>query len=213
MDIRLFQPSILDRFLSTMKVALYARVSTIDQQTIPMQLEAMRDYSEKRNWEVVKEVQEIASGANNDRPKREEILKLAKRRKIDAIVVWKLDRWGRSLPDLVTTITEFTALGVGFISITESMDLSTPVGKALAGMLAVFCEFERDILRERIKAGIQQARKNGKPHGRPQSAMKKADEVKILFEKKLNKSQIAKKLGISRTSVRRILIQETKALN
>ena len=74
-------------------------------------------------------------------------------------------------------------------------------------MLAVFCEFERDILRERIKAGIQQARKNGKPHGRPQSAMKKADEVKKLSEQNLNKSQIAKKLGISRTSVRRILIQ------
>ena len=138
---------------------------------------------------------------------------MAKKRKIDAIIVWKLDRWGRSLPDLVMTINELTALGVGFISITESLDLSTPVGKALAGMLAVFCEFERDILRERIKAGIQQARKNGKPHGRPQSAMKKAGEVKILFEQNLNKSQIAKKLGISRTSVRRILIQETQSVN
>lgn len=191
-----------------MKIALYARVSTSDQQTIPMQLETMREYAEKRNLEVIKEVEEIASGANNERPKREEILKLAKKRKIDAIIVWKLDRWGRSLPDLVMTINELTALGVGFISITESLDLSTPVGKALAGMLAVFCEFERDILRERIKAGIQQARKNGKPHGRPKIAIKKANEVQILFIQGFNKSQIAKKLDISRTSVRRILIQE-----
>lgn len=196
-----------------MKVALYARVSTSDQQTIPMQLETMREYAGKRNLDVIKEVEEIASGANNERPKREEILKLAKKRKIDAIIIWKLDRWGRSLLDLVMTINELTALGVGFISITESLDLSTPVGKALAGMLAVFCEFERDILKERIKAGIQQARKNGKPHGRPQSAMKKSDEVKKLFGENFNKSQIAEKLGISRTSVRRILIQEAKSVN
>lgn len=149
-----------------MKVALYSRVSTNDQHTIPMQLESMREYCEKRNWSIFKEVEEIASGANNNRPKREELLKLSKQRKIDAIIVWKLDRWGRSLGDLISTLSDLSYLGVSFISITESLDLSTSVGKALAGMLAVFSEFERDILRERIKAGIQQARKKGKPHGR-----------------------------------------------
>jgi len=81
--------------------------------------------------------------------------------------VFELDRWGRSLVDLVNTLQELTALEVGFVSMSEALDLTTPSGRALAGMLAVFAEFERDILRDRVKAGIDQARKDGKPHGRP----------------------------------------------
>ena len=106
------------------------------------------------------------SGATT-RPKREKLIESARRREIDLVLVWRLDRWGRSLVDLVSTLQELTALDVGFVSLTEALDLTTPSGRALAGMLAVFAEFERDILRDRVKAGIDQARKEGKPHGRP----------------------------------------------
>jgi len=189
-----------------MTVALYSRVSTHDQQTLPIQIEEMRGYAKTRGWIISKEIQDIASGVN-ERPKREELLKAARRREIDAILVWKLDRWGRSVADLITTLNELTELGVSFISLREALDLTTPTGRALAGLLAVFAEFEREILRERVKAGIEQARKKGKPHGRPKTAAKKTNEIRDLFNEGLSKSAIAKKLNIGRTSVRRLLSQ------
>lgn len=191
-------------FWTPMEIALYARVSTNDQQTLPLQLKAMREYAEKRNWKIKIEVEEIGSGAKT-RPKRENLLKQARRREVDAIIVWRLDRWGRSVSDLIGTIRELSDIGVGFISLTEALDLTTPAGKAMAGMLAVFAEFERDILRERVRAGIAHAREKGKSHGRPVTAAKKEDEVKKLKEKGLNNSQIARKLKIGRTSVIRLL--------
>jgi putative DNA-invertase from lambdoid prophage Rac len=187
-----------------MKAVLYARVSTHDQQTLPLQQKAMRAYAKKRGWKVVLEIKEVGSGAKT-RPQREELLKAARRREVDAIIVWRLDRWGRSLADLVTTLKELTEIGVGFVSLNEAIDLTTPSGRALAGMLAVFAEFERDILRERVKAGIAQAREHGKPHGRPKSAANQSTEVKRLFKEGLSKSEIARRLKIGRTSVIRIL--------
>jgi len=187
-----------------MKTALYARVSTHDQQTLSLQLEAMYSYANRRGWAVVLEVQETASGAKQ-RDQRDTILEAARRREIDVVLVWKLDRWGRSLADLVTSLQELNALGVGFVSITEALDMTTPSGKAMAGMLAVFAEFERDILRERVKAGIAHARSKGQRHGRPKSAALKKAQAIELQNTGLNITQIASELGISRTSVRRIL--------
>jgi DNA invertase Pin-like site-specific DNA recombinase len=185
-----------------MRVGIYARVSTHDQQTLPMQLEKMKEYIEHRNWILTAEVEEVGSGAKT-RPKREELIRMAKRREIDAILVWKLDRFGRSLADLVMTLNELREIGVVFVSLTESLDFSTPSGRAMAGMLSTFAEFERDIIRERVKAGIASAREKGKPHGRPQTAAKKKDRVKKLYKngKGLNKSEIARQLKISRASV------------
>jgi putative DNA-invertase from lambdoid prophage Rac len=188
----------------SLRVGLYARVSTHDQQTLPMQLSAMREYVERRGWTVKVEVSEVGSGAK-ERQKREELLKAARRREIDAIVVWRLDRWGRSLVDLVSTLGELGELGVGFVSLTEALDLTTPTGRAMAGLLAVFAEFERDILRERVKAGIAQARAEGKPHGRPKTASLLRDQVEEMYEAGMSKSEIARRLSIGRTSVRRML--------
>ena len=143
------------------RAGLYARVSTHDQQTLPMQLSALRDYVKRRGWVVALEMKEIGSGASL-RQKREELLAAARRREVDTIVVWRLDRWGRSLVDLVSTLQELVALKVGFVSLSEALDMTTASGRALAGMLAVFAEFERDILRDRVRAGIAQARKEGK---------------------------------------------------
>ncbi len=150
------------------------------------------------------QIKDVGSGAS-DRLQRQVLLKAARRRELDAILVWRLDRWGRSLADLVTTLKELTELGVGFISLTEALDLTTSTGRALAGLWAVFAEFERDILRERVTAGIAQARREGRPHGRPPTARRKSKQVKRLYARGLSKSAIARKLNIGRTSVRRVL--------
>src|SRR6516225_788740 len=188
------------------RVGLYARVSTHDQQTLPLQLAAMRHYIRKRGWKTALEVQDVGSGASL-RPKREELLKAARRRELDRIVVWRLDRWGRSLLDLIATLQELASLDVGFVSLSEALDLTTPSGRALAGMLAVFAEFERDILRDRVKAGIAQARKEGRPHRRPPTVAKYVPQVRSLARKGFSKSEISRRLHISRTSVRRFLGQ------
>jgi putative DNA-invertase from lambdoid prophage Rac len=189
-----------------MRAALYARVSTHDQQTLGMQVEAMATYIKDRGWDPVRSVEDVASGAK-DRAGRESLLRAARRREIDVVVVWRLDRWGRSLPDLVVTLRELIELGVGFVSPTEALDLTTPTGRAMAGMLAVVAEFEREMLRERVRAGIAQARKEGRPHGRPRTASLKADEVRRLKTERVKHSEIARRLGIGRTSVRRILTE------
>ena len=187
-----------------MRAGLYARVSTHDQQTLGLQTEAMSIYVSDRLWKAVKQVRDVGSGAK-DRPGRESLLQAARRREIDVIVVWRLDRWGRSLPDLVMTLRELIDLGVGFVSLTEALDLTTPSGRAMAGMLAVFAEFERELLRERVCAGIAQARKEGRPHGRPRTASLKGKDVHRLKAEGVSHSEIARRLGIGRTSVRRIL--------
>lgn len=201
---RAFFEGFLNRGYFVKKVGLYARVSKCEQHTLPMQIEEMHKYVNSRSWIIELEVQDIGSGARL-RPKRDLLLKAARKRSIDAILVWRLDRWGRSLEDLITTLGEIQELDVSFISITEALDLSTSFGKAMAGLLSVFAQFERDLLRERVKAGIAHARKNGKPHGRPKTAVLHSEEVKTLHAKGFNNSQIARKLKISRTSVWRIL--------
>lgn len=187
-----------------MKVGIYARVSTIDQKTLSMQIDAVKKYVKARNWDIALTIEEISSGAKR-LPKRELMMSAAKRREIDVIIVWKLDRWGRSVTDLFTSLNELTAVGVSFISITEAIDLTTPIGRAMTGLLTIFADFERELLRERVKAGIAHARKNGKAHGRPATAKALTDKIIRLNNDGLNKSEIARKLKIGRTSVRRIL--------
>jgi putative DNA-invertase from lambdoid prophage Rac len=189
-----------------MRVAIYARVSTHEQQTLKMQMKALRKYCRHRNWKIELEIEDIGSGAK-ERRKREQILDAARKRKIDAVVVWKLDRWGRSIHDLFLTLKELSDLGVAFVSFTEAVDLSTPIGRAVAGVLSVFAEFEREMMRERVKAGIAYARKRGRRHGRPPSVTKHAAKVKQLFKQGASKADIARQLSISRTSVRRLLAQ------
>ena len=183
-----------------MRVGIYARVSTHDQQTLPLQLKAMRQYLKQRKWKLVLQVEEVGSGSKQ-RPKREGLLKAARRREVDAVVVWKLDRWGRSVADLISTLAELRDLGIAFVSLTEALDFTTSAVRAMIGLLSVFAEFERDMIRERVKAGIAQARAEGRPHGRPQTAATKVAEVRRLYKEGWNKSQIAREIGISRGSV------------
>jgi DNA invertase Pin-like site-specific DNA recombinase len=187
-----------------LRVALYARVSTHDQQTLPLQIRTMREHANKRNWTVVTQVKEVGSGASQ-REMRETLLASARRREIDVVLVWRLDRWGRSVADLVSTLQELQHLGVGFVSLTEALDLTTPAGRAMAGLLAVFAEFEREILRERVRAGLAQARQQGKRLGRPPTVVHQAVQARTLHRQGISKSEIARQLQIGRTSVRRLL--------
>jgi putative DNA-invertase from lambdoid prophage Rac len=188
----------------TFRAGLYARVSTSDQQTIPLQIRALREYAVRRGWTIALQVKEVGSGAAQ-RECRERILQAARRREIDVVLVWRLDRWGRSVTDLLATLHELEHLGVGFVSVTEALDLTTPAGRAMAALLAVFAEFEREILRERVRAGLAHARQNGKRLGRPITAGLHADQVRKLYRAGVTKSAIARRLQIGRTSVRRIL--------
>ncbi len=147
---------------------------------------------------------EVASGAST-RAHREELLRAARRCEVDVIVVWRLDRWGRLLADLDMTLNELGELDVGFVSLTEALDLTTPSGRAMAGMLAVTASFEREIIRERVKAGIANARAEERPHGRPKTVALKEKAVKKLFTQGLSKSEIARRLKVGRTSIKRLL--------
>ena len=186
------------------RAGLYARVSTNDQQTLAMQNRAMREYAARRGWTIALQVREVNSGATK-REAREKLLEAARRRQIDVVLVWRLDRWGRSVTDLLATLQEMEHLGVGFVSLTEALDLTTPAGRAMAAMLAVFAAFEREVLQERTRAGLANARQNGKRLGRPATAAVHAAEIRKLYRAGVSKSEIARRVRVGRTSVRRII--------
>jgi putative DNA-invertase from lambdoid prophage Rac len=187
-----------------LRVGLYARVSTVDQQTLPMQIAAMKEYAERRGWQIIVSVKDINGGAKV-RPKREELIQMARRRKLDVIVVWRLDRWGRSLSDLTHSLEDLRAIGVDLASVTEGLDFSTPTGRAMAGMLGIFAEFERSVLQERVKAGMAHAKAKGVVLGRPATAQAQADQIQQLLAEGVSKKQIAERLGIGRASVYRAI--------
>jgi putative DNA-invertase from lambdoid prophage Rac len=187
--------------------AVYCRVSTTSQ-THDSQLKPLREYCERRGWDILVEVCDVASGASV-RPARDALIAAARRREIDAIVCFKLDRWGRSTTDLVTSLSELDSCGCAFVSITDALDMTTPSGRALAGMLAVFAGFERDLIRERVHAGLEAAKAKGVQLGRPRTSTNRADEVKALRSLGLSQRQIAAKLGLGNGSVARLLSAES----
>ena len=186
------------------RAGLYARVSTNDQQTLALQNRAMREYAARRGWTIAMQVREVNSGAAR-REAREKILEAARRREIDLVLVWRLDRWGRSVTDLLATLQELDHLGVGFVSLTEALDLTTQAGRAMAAMLAVFAAFEREVLQERTRAGLAHARDNGRRLGRPATGAAHAAEIRKLHRAGISKSEIARRVQVGRTSVRRVL--------
>lgn len=188
-----------------MKVALYARTSTKDQQSIPMQIDAMREHAQRRGWSIVTEVTEQETGKRNDRPGRAEVINLARSGKIDCVLVWKLNRWGRSTPDLLLSLDELQSYRCGFVSLSENLDFTTPAGRMMAGILAVFAQFEREMIVENVKAGIEAYRSKHGKWGRPPKAQNKRERVQQLKAEGYKPDQIATQLNISRSSVYRMI--------
>src|SRR5437879_1127907 len=152
-----------------MKAAIYARVSTFDQEP-ENQLQELRRYVVARGWSAVEYVDRGISGAKDRRPALDQLLGQAKRRKFDVLVCWRLDRLGRNLKHLITLIDELQAVGVAFVSLAEGIDATTPAGKLQMHILGAIAEFERERIRERVLAGLQRARTQGKQLGRPRKA-------------------------------------------
>ena len=190
------------------KVGLYGRVSTTDKGQDPeLQLKDLRQYASARGWKVFGEyVDRGVSGAKDKRPELDRLMEDARKRRIDGILVWKLDRFGRSLKSLVTTLEELRALGIQFVSYTENLDFSTPAGRAMANLIGVFAEFERDLIRERVKAGIQNAKSKGIRVGRrPLIDEKLLRTVRDRRDKGMSLRTISKELGVSKSLVHKSL--------
>jgi DNA invertase Pin-like site-specific DNA recombinase len=153
---------------SNLRVALYGRVSTLDKgQDVNLQLNELREYSTRRNWHVAGEyVDNGVSGAKESRPELNRLMADAKRRKFDAVLVWKLDRFGRSLKHLVMSLADLESLGIAFVSLRDGFDLSTPSGRLMFQIIGAMGEFERNLIRERVKAGMAHAKSKGRKLGR-----------------------------------------------
>ena len=150
-----------------MRCALYVRVSTLDQHP-ENQLAEIRRYVQARGWATpVEYIDQGVSGAKERRPALDRLIADATRRRLDVVVCWRLDRLGRNLKHLVLLLEEFHSLGVAFVSLTEGIDATTPAGKLQLHILAAIAEFERDRIRERVLAGLQRAKRQGKRLGRP----------------------------------------------
>ncbi len=148
------------------RVALYFRISTGDQ-TSDLQKDELTEYCERRGWEIVGPYRDVMSGARDKRPNLDKLMADARRRKFDAVCVWKFDRFARSTSHLLKALEEFSALGIDFISLTEAVDTSTPVGKMVFTILGSVAELERSVIRERVISGQKAAKRRGVKFGRP----------------------------------------------
>ena len=182
------------------RTAIYARVSTLDQDP-GLQLRELRSYVKSRGLHVAGEFIDQVSGAKDDRPELNHLWQAVKARKVDTVLVWKFDRFARSTKQLIDALEEFRHLGVDFISITEQIDTSSPIGKAMFTMISAIAEFERSLISERVRAGIAKARAHGKRHGRSPIDRETVKKIKKLRSKKLSLRQIAAQLGISKDTV------------
>ena len=192
-----------------MRIGIYARVSTKDQ-SCELQVRDLRSYCVARGFDLVREYVDVGqSGAKDSRPELNLLMDDARKRQFDAIVVWRFDRFARSTKHLLTALEEFRSLGIQFISYQENIDTSSALGQALFTIVSAVAQLERDLIRERVNAGIRNARANGKKLGRPKSSV---DRQRILELKASGNSlrQIAASLGIGYGTVRSRLFTSHK---
>ena len=180
------------------RVAIYARVSTVNHgQDAGLQTGEMRQFAEARGWKLADEyVDHGVSGSTDSRPELNRLMADAKRRKFDVVLVWKLDRFGRSLRHLVNALAEFESLGIAFVSLSDNLDLSTASGRLMFQIIGAMAEFERALIQERVKAGIRNARSKGRRIGRPRVAVDAA-RITRLRAAGLSWPKIARELGVS----------------
>ena len=189
--------------LTIARVALYARVSTLNGQDPEMQLSELREYASRRGWTITSEyVDQGVSGSKESRPQLKQLMADAQRRNFDAVLVWKIDRFGRSLKHLVNALADLCAYGVAFVSFRDNLDLSTPSGRLMFQIIGAMAEFERSLIQERVKAGLRNARAKGKKFGRPRV---KIDALRVaeLRREGFSWSQVCRTLQVSKGSAQR----------
>jgi DNA invertase Pin-like site-specific DNA recombinase len=187
-----------------MKVAIYARVSTANNGQDPaMQTRELREYIERRGWQFAGEYVDIGiSGAKDKRPQLDRLMADAHRRKFDVVIVWKFDRFARSVSHLLRALETFNALGIGFVSLSESLDTSTPAGRMVFTVLGAVAELERSLIAERVRAGLRNARAKGKHLGRPRAVVDRS-KIATLRNEGLSWAKIADQLGVGEGTVYR----------
>ncbi len=190
-----------------MRIGIYARVSTKDQ-SYELQVRDLRAYCVARGFDLVREYVDVGqSGAKDSRPELDKLMDDARKRQFDAIVVWRFDRFARSIKHLLSALEEFRSLGIQFISYQENIDTSSALGQALFTIVSAVAQLERDLIRERVTAGTRNARAKGKKLGRPKSSV---DRERILELKAQGQSvrQIAANLGVGYGTVRARLLNQ-----
>jgi DNA invertase Pin-like site-specific DNA recombinase len=187
-----------------MKAAIYARVSTANNGQDPtMQTRELREYCERRGWTVAGEYVDIGiSGTKEKRPELDRLLGEAHRRRFDAVVVWRFDRFARSVSHLLRALETFKSLGIEFVSLSEQVDTSTPTGKMVFTVLGAVAELERSLIVERVRAGLRNAKAKGRCLGRPKKTVN-AVEIATLRTAGVSWRKIARRMGVSARTARR----------
>jgi DNA invertase Pin-like site-specific DNA recombinase len=187
------------------QVALYARVSTVNNQDPEMQLSELREYAGRRGWQIVEEfTDQGVSGCRESRPALNRLMADACRWRFDAFLVWKIDRFGRSLKHLVNALAELAALGV-FISLRDNIDLSTPSGRLMFQIIGAMAEFERALIQERVRAGLRNARAKGRQLGRPRVIVD-VSRIASLRSQGRSWAQITDEIGVSKGTAQRAVL-------
>jgi DNA invertase Pin-like site-specific DNA recombinase len=189
-----------------MRAAIYARVSTVGNGQSPeMQLREMREYCDRRGWTIAGEYVDAGiSGAKDRRPELDRLMQDGHRRRFDVVAVWKFDRFARSVSHLLRALDTFRALGIEFVSLSESLDTATPAGRMVFTVLGAVAELERSLIAERVRAGLRNARAKGKRLGRPRTFVD-ATEIGRLRSRGRTVREIAEELGYSRSLVHKTL--------
>ncbi len=192
------------------KVAIYARVSTKEQNP-DSQLTDLRRYAQERGFEIYQEyIDRGGSGAKDRRPALDRFMEDGRKKFFGAVLVWRFDRFARSSKHLVTALEEFINLGINFISYNENIDLDSPMGKAMFTIISAMAQLERDIISERVKAGLRNAQANGKKLGRRPTSEQVKNKVKVLREQGTSIRNIARQLKIGKATVERVLSASTQ---
>jgi DNA invertase Pin-like site-specific DNA recombinase len=179
-----------------LRVAMYARVSTLNGQDPELQTRELREYADRRGWKLAGEYVDIGiSGTKEKRPQLDRLMADAHRRRFDAVVVWKFDRFARSVSHLLKALETFKALGIEFVSYSELMDTSTPAGKMVFTVLGAVAELERSLTVERVKAGLRNAKAKGKVLGRPRKVLD-VKKIAALQARGVGVRKIAAEMGV-----------------
>src|SRR5271154_2399999 len=194
-----------------LRVAVYARVSTIGNGQSPeTQLRELREHCDRRGWQISCEyVDEGISGSKERRPRLDSLMADAHRRKFDAVIVWRFDRFARSVSHLLRALETFNALGIAFVSLSENVDTTTPTGKMIFTVLGAVAELERSLIVERVRAGLRNARAKGKTLGRPRKIVD-AGRISALRAQGLSLRSIASELGIGLATLHRASVPRSK---